>query len=147
MSVVVWDGKTLAADRQGVCCDMAYTESKMAVQMNDSWKVVCAWTGVACYGRELAKWYFDGADKDHWPDFQNDKDDWCRLIVADANGCRTYEMRPYATVVHDPFMAWGSGRDFAMGALAMGADARLAVEIASRFSATCGRGVEEHAVG
>jgi hypothetical protein len=144
MSVIVWDGKTLAADKQGTNCEMRFTECKMAVKFTEHGLVACAWTGTASYGRELAQWYFDGAVKEKWPEFQKDKDDWCRLIVADADGCQFYEMTPFPMIVHDPYMAWGSGRDFAMGALAMGADAITAVEVACKFSTGCGYGVESH---
>lgn len=142
MSVVVWDGKTLATDKQGTNCDMRFTDHKMAVQGG----IVCAWTGMSCYGRELSLWYFDGAYKDKWPDFQKDKDNWCRLIVADAEGCHHYEFSPFKMIVYDQYIAWGSGRDFAMGALAMGADARTAVEVANKFSIGCGYGVEAYDV-
>jgi ATP-dependent protease HslVU (ClpYQ) peptidase subunit len=45
-------------------------------------------------------------------------------------------------VVEDPFMAWGSGRDFALGAMAMGATAREAVAVACRFNVYCGNGID-----
>lgn len=40
------------------------------------------------------------------------------------------------------FHAIGSGRGEALGAMAMGADARRAVEIASRLNVGCGLGVD-----
>lgn len=147
MSVVVWDGKTLAADRQGTNGDMRLTEPKMAVQVSEFGDVVCAWTGISAYGKQLAQWYYNGAHKDDWPEFQKDKDNWCRLIVANSDGCIFYEVTPYPLVVHDPYMAWGAGRDFAMGALSMGADARKAVEVASKFSTVCGGGVDAYDLG
>lgn len=140
MSVVVWDGKTIAADMQGTNCDMRFVEHKMVVHGG----VVAAWTGTASYGKELAQWYFDGADKAKWPEFQKDKEEWCRLIIATSNECKFYERNPYPFTVSDPYMSWGSGRDYAMGALAMGADARKAVEVASKFSTGCGLGVEAY---
>jgi len=42
------------------------------------------------------------------------------------------------------FMAWGSGRDYAMGAMEMGADARRAVEVTNVHSTDCGFGVEAY---
>lgn len=150
MSVIVWDGKTLAADRQGTTHEMRITEPKLRVLVFDPHTTpgpsvaVCAWTGVSVYGQELAQWYFDGADKSKYPEFQKDKEDWCRLIVADTDGCRHYERTPYPLTVNDPYMAWGGGRDFAMGALAMGADARKAVEVTNLFSIGCGGGVDAY---
>lgn len=39
-------------------------------------------------------------------------------------------------------MAWGSGRDYAMGAMARGANAKEAAEIAMRFDNGCGMGID-----
>ena len=140
MSVVVWDGKTLAADRMGVCAGLGVTTSKMSVRLG----TVLAWTGDSDRGRALAEWFWNGEDKAAWPKFQDDKERWTRLIVATAIRCKVYEQEPYALVVHDPFAAWGSGRDFAYGALEMGADARRAVEVTCKHSIECGMGVEAY---
>lgn len=144
MSVVVWDGKTIAADRQGQCADMKFTELKMRVGEGPDGQTVCAWTGCSARGKALAEWFFKGAAAAEWPEFQKDKDDWCRLIVATPQGCIFYEHLPIPFQVHDATMAWGSGRDFAVGALAMGADARRAVEVACQHSTGCGFGVEAY---
>ncbi len=144
MSVVVWDGKTLAADKSVICADMIYQSRKIIARDNVDGIEVVAWTGDSDFGRELAEWYFDGAKKETWPEYQMDKDKWSRLIVASHQGCFFYEMRPVKIEVLSPFLAWGSGRDFAMGALAMGADARKAVEVANQFAIHCGFGVEAY---
>jgi hypothetical protein len=43
----------------------------------------------------------------------------------------------------DDFVAVGSGRDYAMAAMALGHTARVGVEIASRFDPGTGNGVDE----
>lgn len=138
MSIIVWNGSTIAADRQGTCADMKVTLRKIRVLKSG---VVLAWTGAQEQGIALVGWYEAGADRDKWPAFQKGEN-WTQLIVADANGADLYEREPEPQMVHDEFMAWGSGRDFAMGALAMGADAKTAVEIASRFNVNCGLGCD-----
>lgn len=140
MSVVAWDGKTLAADRQATCAGLRTPTSKMCVTKSE----IIAWTGDSDKGRLLADWYLSGADKTTWPKQQEDKDGWVRMIVASASGCKVYEMTPYPLIVHAPFAAWGSGRDYAYGALEMGADARRAVEVANIHSIECGFGVEAY---
>lgn len=144
MSVVVWDGKTIAADRQGTCADMRIIEPKIIARHRHDGIVVCAWTGESAYGRELVNWYFEDAIPSAYPTYQRDKEEWCRLIVASTNRVLYFERSPYPFEVHDPYLAWGSGRDFAMGALAMGADAIKAVEITSLFSTSCGHGVDAY---
>lgn len=84
MTVVAWDGKSLAVDKQATCADMRMTTTKA-----------------------------------------------CRLQQGDV-----------VALVFDRFMAWGSGRDFAMGAMEMGASAYRAVEVAIRHSTGCGYGID-----
>lgn len=134
MSVVVYDGKTLAADTLAISAGLGFKVSKMLISDGTA----CAWTGDHALGIRLAQWYFDGADPATFPNKDIKDDEWCRLIVADQYGCEFYEVQPVPIRVLDPFAAWGSGRDFALGALAMGASAKEAVEVACRFSIECG---------
>ncbi|WP_316415289.1 hypothetical protein [Mesoterricola silvestris] len=138
MTVIAWDGKTLAADRQATNCGLASSCTKIQRFENGA---IVGMTGEIAGGLNLFKWYANGSDPEKWPARQA-TDDWSRLIVVENGKAFTYEHLPVPVPVEDPFMAWGSGCDFAMGALAMGADARMAVEIASRFSDSCGMGVD-----
>ena len=139
MSVVVWDGRTLAADRQMVCAGLRSTVSKIR-RLDDG--TLLGVTGHHDAGLLMFRWYEDDAKREEWPDVQSGKR-WCRLIVVLPSGSvGFYEQQPEFQVVLDPFAAWGAGRDFAIGALAMGADARKAVEITNQFSVDCGLGVE-----
>lgn len=139
MSVIVWDGKTLAADRQGMSAELRILIIKMR-QLSDG--TILAWTGNHECGLAMARWYEEGARPEQLPASQN-KDDWSRLIVLLPNRkLITYEQYGEPQEVLDCPTAFGAGRDFAIGALAMGADARKAVEIACQFSVVCGFGVE-----
>lgn len=140
MSVVVWDGKTIAADRRQCCGALRSETSKMCKLPNGE---VLAWTGTQERGLALADWYRDGASPAKWPSFQSD-DDWVRLIVASCEGAFFYEQLPIRQMVIDPFGAWGEGRDFAYGALGMGATARQAVEVTARFCVSVGDGIEAY---
>ena len=44
--------------------------------------------------------------------------------------------------IEDRFHAWGSGRDFAMGAMQVGVDAVEAVRVANRHCVSCGNGID-----
>lgn len=138
MSVIAWDGKTLAVDRQLTCADIRLTGTKCRKLANGE---VVAWTGGIEYGMILARWYEQGADPLKWPAFQR-TDEWSRLIVCQPSQVVEFEKEPEPQLVEEPFCAWGSGRDFAMGAMAMGATARRAVEVACRFNIHCGMGVD-----
>ena len=89
----------------------------------------------------MVTWYLDGANPEKLPKFQ-EGDGWAQLVVATPEECFYLEDTAEKIKVEGEYMAWGSGRDFAMGALAMGADAKQAVEVACRFSVSCGMGVD-----
>lgn len=146
MSVVCWDGRTLAADKQATDCDMRVETTKIRlIKSGPFGGEVVAWVGCEVDGSALADWYEQGAEPDKWPKAaQVDKESSSRLIVAGAAGCKHFQgtHAPIAIRVTEPFRAWGSGRDYAMGAMEAGADAREAVRIASKFCITCGGGVD-----
>ena len=139
MTVIAWDGKTLAADKQATSCGLAMTTTKIR-QIEDG--SVAAYTGDQDSGEVILQWYEDGADPMLWPVVQQTSKGWARLIVADAKGCRVYDRRPIAVEVEDSFAAGGSGRDFAVAALHCGKSAREAVETASLYSIDCGKGMD-----
>lgn len=141
MSVVAWDGKSIAADKQGTLAGMRFTATKLKRLKGGA--VVAGTADFGAFGM-MVRWFEQGADAASYPKCQEDKEDWARLIVAWPHGLvEVYERQPVAYKVEDPFMAWGSGRDYAMGAMARGATAREAVEIAMRFDHHCGMGIDE----
>lgn len=139
MSVIAWDGKILAADKCSCNADYRTVVTKL-VRIESG--IVLGWTGAMEHGLGLKDWYINGAKKENWPAFQQ-KDNWTRLIVGTPTGSVfQYEQEPFPQLIEDQFSAWGSGRDYALGAMEMGADAIKAVEVASRFNAACGFGVD-----
>lgn len=56
------------------------------------------------------------------------------IIIIDAQG-RVAEHTASGIVakIHAPFLAWGTGKDFALGAMAAGKSAAAAIEIACQF--------------
>jgi ATP-dependent protease HslVU (ClpYQ) peptidase subunit len=139
MSVIAYDGHTLAADRQGTCDEMRVTIRKVR-RLSDG--TLLGFVGGYGQGVAMVKWYESGANPASLPTSQAGEN-FAQLIVVKTTGeVIEYDQNGVAVEVIDCPMAWGSGREFAMGALAMGADARKAIEIASRFSTVCGLGVE-----
>lgn len=136
MSIVAWDGKSIAADKMTVSSGMRKTETKI-LRVEEK---VIAWVGETSVGLALLDWIKKGSDPDKWPAVQR-TENWTCLIVANWEGVVFYEREPFAQKVNEPFTAWGAGRDFAIGAMAMGAKAKQAVEIANAFSTSCGNGV------
>ena len=142
MTVIAWDGRSIAADKRAVNNALAVTTTKIRRVVIDGADVILAWAGDQGSGQAMAAWYAAGADPAKFPECQKDDELWARLIVADSAGAKFYERQPVAIQVEDGFAAWGSGRDFAMVALHLGKTPREAVEIASLFSLGCGNGVD-----
>jgi len=143
VTVIAWDGKTLSADKQATTCDMQITVTKIK-KINDG--SIVAWTGTHEQGIVLAKWYEDGSDPKKYPEFQK-TDDWTCLIVAkNINNVFVYHKLPIGQRVEDDFVAWGSGRDYAMAVMEMGGDSEKAVLVASKFDVNCGNGVDSFVV-
>ena len=145
MSVIAWDGRELACDRMGVTGGVICTVQKYR-HVGEAKQTIVVWNGTHEIGMALADWYSAGADPATWPECQQ-SDDWAELIVAQPSGLQVYQRLPIPQPVLDRYAAWGTGREIALGVLAMGGAARMAAEIASRHLASCGRGVDAFSVG
>jgi hypothetical protein len=138
MTVIAWDGKSVAVDKQGNFGELRQATTKFKKLPTGE---VLLWGGTAENGIAMADWYARGADPKDFPPEQR-TDSWSRLVVVAKDKVLHYEQMPIPQRIEDSFCAWGSGRDFALGALAMGADARKAVEVACRFCTSCGIGID-----
>jgi len=144
VSVVAWDGRTLAADRQS-------TNHGNRSEVQKLWRAAnpltaLAVTGGIAEGLAMVEWYKAGADPASYPAFQNDSGRWTRLIVVTETELLEYEQpsTPIRWRRQDK-RAWGSGRDYAIGAMAAGASAREAVEITNAHCTETGFGVSTFA--
>lgn len=138
MTVIAWDGKTIAADRQCTTGGMRSTAKKLfRVHTGEVIALLGDWSRAMA----VKDWYVRGGDPKLYPDFQLGED-WVRVVVLRDDGLWTYEHTPFPIRIEDEFIAYGAGAEFAMGAMAMGADARRAVEVASQFSTGCGLGCD-----
>ncbi len=146
MSIVAWDGQFLAADRLAVSRGCARRVPKIctSVDMSTGKQVVAAYCGTQSRGLVLRQWFEMGAERKEWPPLL-DQEDWTSLIVIfPEHTCYVFEESPTKLLIAEPFWAWGSGRDYALGAMARGANAIEAVRIASRFDVYCGGGVDAY---
>ena len=143
MTVIAWDGRYLVADRQAMHGDRRVEVTKFRIEVFDGVPTVAAWSGDLDGGYEMIDWYRRGAKREEWPALQHNEDAWTRLIL-----CRrecwpiSYETRPYPIAADRDHDAWGSGRDFALGALRHGASAAEAVMIAIELCPSCGMGFD-----
>lgn len=140
MTVVAWDGTAIAADRQATYGGGTATSVTKLYRLDNG--EVVSWCGEMqnCLGAH--NWYCAGADPSEWVNYRLNEENSISLIVLSEDGLYVFDNGPYPRKIEDLFAAFGSGHEFAMGALAMGATAKEAVEIASRFDTGCGLGVD-----
>lgn len=139
MTVIAWDGKTLAADKQA-------TNNGLKRKVTKIRKI----RGHLCFGagdfdvlNHLYDWFEQGASPANWPDIQKDKDAYGTLtIITPDNRIMRYERTPYPFEIEETFIAVGSGRDYAMAAMQLGYGAVKAVETAMALDNTCGLGID-----
>lgn len=140
MSVICWDGKTMAADRQ---CTMGGENPIEVCKLRKINGDIVGATGGGSAAEEMFAWYESGHRKEDWPKIQDDKDKASYLFVVTVAGrLIRYEHGPTPYEVFTVPVAFGSGADAAWGAMLAGADARRAVEIASIVDIYCGCGVD-----
>lgn len=133
MTVIAWDGDTLASDKR--CCDGSTISTTTKIRRIGNKLVGIA--GNLVTGLELISWFKGDSD---FPEMEGDR--FANLLVIDKKKVYLYENSPIAIEFEDPFFAIGSGRDYAMAAMHLGTDAREAVRIASIFDADCGNGID-----
>ena len=138
MTVIAWDGTTLAADKRaisggGICRTVKKIErfGECLLAISGSWD-----TGI-----ELREWFKQGAVPKDFPD--SARKDEATLLVIGYGNLATYAAGPYPMPVEDPRYSLGSGRDFAEAAMYLGKTAREAVDIACIFQSDCGNGINE----
>ena len=146
MTIIVWDGETLATDRQA---NDGYEkwESEKAWYVTHKNKVhMVSGYGVLKDIIALREWFRKGADEDCFPltSGSNSVSLSAQLIVVNATeGLKVYQGVPHPIVRGFTPCAFGNGKDFALGALSMGARSVEAVSIANEHSLYCGKGVTE----
>jgi ATP-dependent protease HslVU (ClpYQ) peptidase subunit len=140
MSVIVWDGKTVAADRQGTRGDVAMTVTKLHRLKNGN---IGGFAGNMETSHLLVDWYNAGAKPDDWPvEVQMNEDLLTEFVLFTPKGAFTFGQLGRPMAVETCPMAWGSGSDLALGAMEAGAGVVRAVEIACKFNVYCGMGVD-----
>lgn len=137
MTVIAWDGHTLAADKRAVSGGgIARTVTKIQ-RHGDS---LIGMTGCWDTAVEMREWFKAGADPDKFP--ASARLDKSTLIVIDQTGIKTWGIGPYPFVIEQRKCAWGTGRDYAEAAMYLGRDAGSAVEVAIVFQTDCGNGCD-----
>lgn len=139
MTVVAWDGKMLAADRQGNWggTKIAVCKIRRVVTVEGPTALVgCA--GYVAYLERFIDWLEGRIEA-----FEIPKDcDFSALVVYEDGNVELYDTTLIPIKTPSVPVAIGSGRGEALGAMLMGASAKLAVKIASIVEVDVGMGVD-----
>ena len=137
MTVIAWDGMTLAADKRALTGGAMHRTTTKIEQHGDA---LLAVTGGWDVGIELREWWKAGAKPSDFP--PKARDDVATLIVIRPGAVVTYASGPYPLPMEGEKFAFGSGRDFAEAAMYCGKTAAEAVAVACHFQSDCGNGID-----
>jgi ATP-dependent protease HslVU (ClpYQ) peptidase subunit len=140
MTVIAWDGKTLAADKR-----MTYGSSPITVtKIHRVPQGIVGIHGGASHGMAIVLWLRQGATRSKFPKV-DDADHSAGVLLITKSG-KAYSLEGHTSPVfkriEDARVACGSGADFARTAMSLGMDARAAVGIACQFDIYCGNGID-----
>lgn len=132
MTTIAWDGKTIAADKRS---SYHGNPTMKLTRMADG--SICGRAGDTESTTEMIA-FLDG--KRGAPEKTTDE---VTILRAYPDGhAEMCHNKGVLFPVNMPFFAIGSGSDYAMGAMAAGATAEQAIEIASRFDKDTGGGID-----
>ena len=143
MTVIAWDGKALCGDRMASASGMPFSVTKV-FRVNAGRIGIVGIDGGMASGLRLVKWIINGEKPEEYPDCQKDDNQYCHaLFITSEKKILRYERQITPIEIEEPFFAVGTGRDFAMAAMALGKTSREGVLLASRYDENCGRGFDE----
>ena len=139
MTVIAFDGTTLAADKRATMGSTICTTTKI-FRINEC---LVGLAGEISFGEQVLSWFKDGRYPDKFPPSQRDKDDWAPLLVVYPLGLvQIYERTPFPVTYEDKMIAIGRGRDYALAAMHCGKTAAEAVALTCLLDSSCGNGVD-----
>jgi len=137
VTVIAWDGKTLAADK----CATVYGVKSTVTKIFRNGDILVGLSGDYSHSLAMMEWLFDGRPRNEFPAPQGDN--WGYMLAIHRSGkIERYEHSPYPFVIEDAQHANGSGKEFATCAMYLGKTAAQAVAIACVFCADCGMGID-----
>lgn len=149
MTVIVWDGKTLCADKMCVVGTVKLTVTKIRKYDYNGFKFLVGVSGDFDLAQEFFAWFGETVGTGlinqigRFPNCLRDKDvPVSALAIRDDGQVFKYERSPIPIEYGEGQFAIGSGKEFAIGAMQMGASAFTAVKIACDFDYTCGNGID-----
>lgn len=140
MTTIAWDGNMLAGDRR-VCFGQGYMGQTTKIARRDSDGALFGSSGSTSICQALQRWFIAGEVGD-LPKLEVDKDNAASGFIVRSCGAIDDITALGVARILAKLYARGSGADYALGAMSMGADARRAVEVAAQWDSGTGDGVD-----
>jgi len=138
MTVIAWDGATLAADRQTMLSGLKVRTQQKIFRLDDG--RLFGGSGETALVRAMLNWFQEGEDPAKYPQHKTSDSDWDPCVIIAKDCLKLYERTPYPNILPPQIFALGSGRDYALAVMHLGHSAEKAVEVASHFDIGCGFG-------
>jgi hypothetical protein len=138
LSIICWDGKKLAADRRATSGNLSRSIKKISRHGD----ILIGGTGVWSSVEAIRNWVLLGCNPREFPKVPESDQSPCLWVINRNGTIVKFEDSPFPIQYTDTVFAEGSGRDFAYGALAMGACAQVAVGVACMYDVNCGGAID-----
>lgn len=131
MTTIAYRNGVMAADSRGYSGNRTPVGQKVKVEKLEDGTLLGASCTIAGGAEAIRRWYVDGMPKE----VPYALPESFTLLVVKPNGEAFYgnDAHMLAGPLNDSFYAIGSGSDYALGAMQMGADAKTAVEVACKL--------------
>lgn len=142
MTTIAYCGRFLAADTRGTYGNDGICQAtchKLRVHNDVAFSATGRITDV--WLTKLLDWWLDGADPANMPPRGSDEEVGNFIIVYSTGALSLTYGTPYPQEMGKP-VAWGSGANYAIGAMEMGADAMRAVQVAMKHDGPTGGDIE-----
>jgi ATP-dependent protease HslVU (ClpYQ) peptidase subunit len=144
MTVIVWDGATMAADK---CATSGWLKTRVTKIARTFWldgqPALVGMCGDGAFGLALLAHLQAGAPRPDAEKFDIAKGDTVGMLAKKDGSIYKITTRLELMPYDEPFYAVGSGAECAFGALHMGATARQAVQAAIKYIQGCDGGIDE----
>lgn len=142
MTVIVYDGASVSADRLMGAGNQRFKTPVDKLQLSSDGMRVYGIAGEFYWFQAWIDWYEKSQNPRLLPVRNVSDNDSCGVfLVFHRDFAHEYSYaRPYSVAILEPD-AWGSGADFAVGALDAGLNARDAAAVASARCKHCGNGL------
>ena len=139
MTTIAFDGNTIAADKQMNFCDTPVATSKLVKMTYNGKRAVAAGSGEVVQYTPIIEWL---KNKRKAQPVLDATANFGVIVVTEDKVAYVYASALTPVAIKGRPWAIGTGADYALGAMAFGATAEQAVQIASELDVNTGLGID-----